>query len=363
MSGTEIRQAGYALEIGTPDLRSAGPLAFGPGGIVFVADNAGAAIFALDVARADAPAGGAVEDLDGRLAAYLGCAREDVQIRDLAAHPDTGEVWLSVTRAGAPLLMTVGPDGDVADVPLRDVPFARAAIDDAPSAEDAREDIRVVAPGEPATEEREIHGITLRLAREPLRTTTVTDLAYVDGALLVAGASNEEFVSTLRRIPFPFGAPAERSSLEIFHVSHGKYETHSPIRTFVPYDGGASILAAYTCTPVVRFSVGTLGATQARGRTVAELGAMNTPLDMVAYRRDGEEYLLVANSRHPLLRLRCADLDAQEALTTPREPKGPPREALPHAGVTKLAAVDGHVLMLQRDDAGLHLRAYDTASL
>lgn len=363
MSGTEIRQTGYGLEAGTPRLRSAGPLAFGPGGIVFVADNAAAAIYALDVARAAAPATGDVQDLGGRLASHLGCAPDDVRIRDLAAHPDTGEVWLSVARAGAPLLLTVGPDGSPADVVLEDVPFASAAIDDAPDEDDARKDIRVVPPGEPATEEREFNGVHLRLAREPLRATTVTDLAYVDGALLVAGASNEEFVSTLRRIPFPFGGPAERSSLEIFHVSHGKYETHSPIRTFVPFAGGASILAAYTCTPVVQFSLGELGAAQARGRTVAELGAMNTPLDMVAYRRDGEEYLLVSNSRHPLLKLRVADLEAQEGLTTPREPVGAPREALPHAGVTKLAAVDGHVLMLQRDDAGLHLRGYDAAVL
>ena len=81
-------------------------------------------------------------------------------------------------------------------------------------------------------------------------------------------------------------ATRERSSLEIFHVSHGKYETHSPMRTFVPYDGGASILAAYTCTPVVHFSLADAGRGRARrtGRTVAELGAMNTPLDMVVVR-------------------------------------------------------------------------------
>jgi hypothetical protein len=362
MSETEIR-ADHGLTAGVPDLRSAGPIAFGPDGIVFVADNVSAAIFALDIAR-DGDPGGAVEDLDGRLASHLGCAREDVRIQDLAVHPVHGTVWLSVMRGPDPVLLTVAADGTVADVPLQDVPFARVAIDDAPAADDAREDIRVVPAGEPADEEREIHGVTLRLGRAPLRTTTVTDLAYVDGVLIVAGASNQEFISTLRRIPFPFGDQAQRSSLEIFHVSHGRYETHSPLRTFVPYDGGASILAAYTCTPVVRFSLGALGdGEKALGRTVAELGAMNTPLDMVAYRRDGEEYLLVSNSRHPLLRLRARDIDVQDGLTTPQEPTGAARDELPHAGVSKMAAVDGHVLMLQRDDSGLHLRGYDTATL
>ena len=74
-------------------------------------------------------------------------------------------------------------------------------------------------------------------------------MAYVDGALLVAGLSNEEFSSKLRRIPFPFAGEVTGNNLEIFHVSHGKWETAAPIRTFVPYDGGASILASYTCTP------------------------------------------------------------------------------------------------------------------
>jgi hypothetical protein len=91
---------------------------------------------------------------------------------------------------------------------------------------------------------------------------------------------------------------------------------------------------------------------------------MNTPLDMVSYTRDGEEYLLVSNSRHPLLKLACRDIDHQDPLTTPTEPVGAPREALPHAGVSHMANVDGHVLMLQRDDAGhLHLRSHSTASL
>ena len=58
----------------------------------------------------------------------------------------------------------------------------------------------------------------------------------------------------LRRIPFPFPERADSvtgNNLEIFHVSHGKWETAAPIRAFVPYQDGRSILASYTCTPVV----------------------------------------------------------------------------------------------------------------
>src|SRR4051812_39600788 len=75
-------------------------------------------------------------------------------------------------------------------------------------------------------------GRKIRILRRPARQATVTDMAYIDGQLLVAGMSNEEFSSNLRRIAFPFADGMVDNSLEIFHVSHGKWETAAPIRTF-----------------------------------------------------------------------------------------------------------------------------------
>ncbi len=199
-----------------------------------------------------------------------------------------------------------------------------------------------------------------------LRSSTITDLAWIDGTLLVAGASNEEFASTLRRIPFPFTGEAERNSLEIFHVSHGKYETASPIRTLVPFAGNTSVLASYTCTPLVQFSLTDLepGAL-VKGRTVAELGSINQPLDLVTFTQDGTEYLLVSNTRHPLLKIRADAIVGQSALTEPTEPIGVAREELSQQGVSHMANLGtGHVVMLQRDpDGGLNLHSYATASL
>jgi hypothetical protein len=216
------------------------------------------------------------------------------------------------------------------------------------------------------SETLEIRGVTLTLTRVRLRASTITDLAWVDGTLLVAGASNEEFSSTLRVIPFPFGEAIRSSSLEIFHVSHGKYETASPIRTFIPFDGNTSVLASYTCTPVVHFTLTDLQAgAQVRGRTVAELGSMNQPLDMIAYRCEGAEYLLVCNTRHPLLKIPAAAIAGQGPLTSPTEPVGVPREELDHAGVRLMANRGAdQVLMLQREATGdLALHTYSTASL
>ena len=316
-----VRTRDYGLEIGPPDLESIGPIAFGPERILFLADNMGAAIVAVAVgdgeaAREAAPVN--LDRLDTRLAAYLGCSRDDVFIRDMTVHPLTHEVYLSVTRgsgaAAIPLLIRVASDRSLSEVSLKEVPFARTAIEDAPAEDDEREDLRLVQDDREGEDHETSDGGHLRISRDRLRTQTVTDMSYVDGVLLVAGASNEEFASTLRRIPFPFNGGSRANSLEIYHVSHGKYETASPIRTFVPYGGNESVLASYTCTPVVHFALDDLQTgTQLKGRTVAELGAGNTPIDMVSYSSGGEEYLLVSNTNYPLIKIASKDIPTQEA--------------------------------------------------
>ncbi len=363
----------YGMKHGTPAIRSLGALAFSPDGILFAADNRSATIFAFDFTQAERAAHTArfdVKDLDTLLAAYLGCPREEVFIRDLAVHPRSGRVYLSVMRGAGenalPVLLTVDPGGTLADVALRDLPFAQAPIENAPDEDDARKEPRLVQGTREGSPMEPRPGWKLQVAFDQPRTVTVTDMAFVDGALLVAGMSNEEFSSTLRRIPFPFTGPAQSSSLEIYHVSHAKYETASPIRTFLPYRDHTGILAAYTCTPVVHFPLKDFApGAQLKGRTVAELGAGNTPLDMVSFSRDGEEHLLVSNARHPLMALKRSDVERQAPLTEPQEPVGVPRRTLPQQGVSHMANLnDRDILMLQMDESErYHLRSYATAGL
>ena len=105
--------------------------------------------------------------------------------------------------------------------------------------------------------------------------------------------------------------------------------------------------------------------TQLKGRTVAELGSMNTPIDMVSYSSAGEEYLLVSNTQHPLIKIACKNIPTQEPLTQHLEPVGVPRQALPHEGVGRMAILDGsHVVMIQQDGEGnLDLRSYPCSTL
>lgn len=359
--GTATNLGNLGLSVGTPDITSVGPLAFGPQGILFIADNVGANIFAVDVADShDGPPQDVnVDNIDASLASYLGCPRDDVAIRDMAVHPASNNLYLSVMRgagdAAIPVIFKIAGDGSINDVALENVAFSQYAITDAADADDPRV-----------------------VTRMQLRTVTVTDMSYADGLLMVAGTSNEEFTSTFRRIPFPFNGEVQSNSLEIFHVSHGKYETAAPIRAFVPYQDNSSILASYTCTPVVKFTLADLDAGKhVMGKTVAELGSHNHPLDLISYEHDGGEYLLVCNDRHPLFKIACKDIDGQGPLTepddsldaSPADPVTPgvgvPRELLPHPGVKRMVNLNGSgVVMLQQDDDGhTHLHTYATATL
>ena len=54
---------------------------------------------------------------------------------------------------------------------------------------------------------------------------TITNMNYVNGNVIVAGLSNEEWSSALRSIPFPFKEASKGATLQIWHSSHGRFET------------------------------------------------------------------------------------------------------------------------------------------
>jgi len=369
-------------ENGSPAPRSAGPLLFHPdvaadgGAVLFLADVAATRVLAVELPpEAAAPEGGAevrVEQLGAKLASLLGVERGDVLLRGLAVHPASRAAYLSVARgrgtASAPALVRAGADGQLSVVAVDALGVTSFDLDDAPTDDDDRQDFWLDG-ADASSQVREIHGVELQVAQVPLRRSTITGLAWVDGALLVAGSSNEEFSSRLRRVAYPFEGPARGTSVEIYHVDHGAYETRSPIRSLIGFDGGTSVLATYTCTPVVHFPVADLaGEGLVRGRTVAELGPMNQPFSLVSYERDGEEFLLVSGTRHPLLKIPASSVAGQAPLTQPRTAGdvdlGVPREELDHAGVSWMASLgrDG-VLVVQEEDGDLHLRTLAAAQL
>src|SRR5688572_18561457 len=88
-------------QTGKAELKSAGPLAFGPKGVLFVGDPLGAQIFAIGVKSGETtPIGGdfKLEGVDTKIASLLGTAASDAKIVDVAVEPGTNVAYASVSR-------------------------------------------------------------------------------------------------------------------------------------------------------------------------------------------------------------------------------------------------------------------------
>jgi hypothetical protein len=177
-------------------------------------------------------------------------------------------------------------------------------------------------------------------ARQNARASSVTDLAYSDGRLWVAGLSNEEFSSKLRAVPYPFNAIDGGTSVEIYHGNHRALETRSPVYAFLPYSVGGQphLVAAYLCTPLVKFPISTLkSGDKVRGVTVAELGAGNRPLDMILYKKDGKDFLLMSNSSRGVMKIPAADIATAAPIT---EPVTTPTGGIPYETIASMQGVE-----------------------
>src|SRR6185436_15626668 len=91
-------------------------------------------------------------------------------------------------------------------------------------------------------------------------------------------------------------------------------------RTFVPFKIGneAHLLAAYTCTQLVQFPITDLkpGA-KIKGKTIAELGNRNRPLDMIVYQKGGKDFILLANSSRGVMKISTDNIENAESITSP----------------------------------------------
>jgi hypothetical protein len=298
------------LAAGKPDIRSLSALAFGPEGVLFVGDSKGGAVYAIDLgprAASEVKDPKEIPDVEGKLAALLGATAADVMIHDLAVDPVSKQSYLAVSRGRAAWNGQWLLPNDVTDasVLVRFDATGRPEIVDLSSVRFAR-----VALPNPVDAAKKVPWKNVSL-----RADTITDMAYADGALYIAGLSNEEFASTMWKVAYPFAGAVSATTVENFHGAHGKYETEAPVRTFVPYSlkGRAHLLAAYLCTPLVTIAVDDLkDKAHVRGRTVGEFGAGNYPLDMVVYKKDGKEKLLIANSNLPFLIVDPKDVEAYD---------------------------------------------------
>ena len=334
--------ADTGMKEGTPDIKQAGVLAFAPDGVLLVGDALNASVYAIETGdtKTEESKSVNIEGVNEKIAGMLGTGVEETLINDMVVNPQSGNLYLSVSRGrgpdAAPVIFKADAKGALTEVNLKKVKFAKAAFANAPASKEGN--------------------------RNP-RMSAITDIQYMDGKVIVAGLSNEEFASKLRVLKYPFDGSEESTSIEVYHGAHGKLETASPVRTFVTYEN--SVLAAYTCTPLVNIPVGDLKAgTKTQGKTIAELGNHNNPLDMIVYKKGGQDYLLIANSARGVMKLELSKkaIDSAEAIKSKiDDTAGLPYEALKE--LTDVVQLDklnaGHAVLLVKKEARQDIRTID----
>ncbi len=292
------RPAKSGLEKGTPGIKSISSLAFGPDGILFIGDSKSATVFAVvtkDTKRNKQSSPIQMQSIDQKIAAALGTEVANITITDMAVNPISKKLYLSVQHSdGTPVLLTI--DGNnITAFPLKEVSYSSVVLNNAP-AEDAKDQ-----------------------RGRSLRVSTISDLGYADGKLLVSGLSNHQFSSSFKSIPYPFTDKQDEATLEIYHAAHGRYETASPIKTFTTtqINGKKYLVASYTCTPLVLFPMDELKpGMHVKGRTVAEMGSGNTPIDMLTLNKGDQSFLVMANTARPVSKVDYKSIASFEGTLT-----------------------------------------------
>ena len=318
------------------DVKSISAITFGPDGILFIGDSKSATVFAVNTkdTKKGKPAAFDIKNIDQKIAAALGTEPANITITDMAVNPVSKKLYVSVQSSdGTPVLLKI--DGDkIEAVSLKDINATSVVLNNAP-AEDAKDG----------------RGRSLRIA-------TISDIGYADGKLLVSGLSNRQFSSTFRSIPYPFTNVQDEATLEIYHAAHGRYETSAPIRTFTTatINNKKYIVASYTCTPLVLFPMDELKpGMHVKGRTVAEMGSGNTPIDMITLQNGSESFLMMANTKHPVAKVDYKNIASFEGtLTDPvKGTAGVQFIATPMTGVLQMDKLDDkQVVMLQKKANG-----------
>jgi hypothetical protein len=329
-------------------LRAAGPMLFADADTLVVADWRAQELHAFKLPPA-APAPARpfnLRDVAGPVATALHVRREQVRFEDMAFRPGAETAWfaLSIDRPGAlptPAIVSIDSGGKV--LVLRTDKLAQASA-------------KIASP--PAADKRLWRDI-------PEATLTVTDLAFHDGKLYVAGLGNGDFASTLRIYDFPFDDRATSATVEMYHPVHDQLETRAPIRKMavVTLDGEPSIVAAYTCTPLVVIPIRSLvDGAHVRGTTIAELGWGSAPVDMIGFDAGQGPQLLLANSAKAADLMPVSAIAAaakQPSLSTPIEWPARPllglkSTYLPLTGFAQMALQDPQFIaaLRRRPDSG-----------
>jgi hypothetical protein len=324
---------GFAGDATAGPVRSVGIMTFvGPDTLV-LADWSAGELHSLNLpaAKGRAPTPFNLKNVSAPIAAALKTSPENLRFEDMAFRPGTefAYITLSVIQGNTlpkPSLVAIDSKGQVDVIDLVKTPQTSAQIKDGPSSDK-------------------------ELWHEAEAAYTVTDMVFSDDRLYVAGLSNASFASTLRVYDFPFSGAPTATSIEIYHAVHNQVETRAPIRkmAIVKLNGEPTLLAAYTCTPLVTIPLKDLkDGAHIKGKTIAELGWGSMPVSMVTLDIGHGPMVLLINSHRSADLLSVADIASASAgaglskpINWPSEPfLGPRSTYIPMPGIARLDTQD-----------------------
>jgi hypothetical protein len=311
-------------------INSLGIMVFNDEGILFVGDNISGSILAFDFKNEKQQKRNFeinIYNIDARIASVLGTSPASVQVNDIAVHPKSGEVYLSVTRGhgldALPALLKVDSANQLTVIDISQASVTLQSLSKLPSIENTI-GLRGTAGSAPTPKE-------VAKSQRSLRTLAIVAMEYHNGELFVAGISNEEFCSVLRKMPYPFDGTESISNIEMYHIVHDSYETRAPIRSMSvqTIDGKDHLVAAYTCSPLVLIPLEELQDGQkVKAKTVGDMGN-GQPIDMVPFKMKGEAMLFVTNnSRSPMV-IPLKGLNDAKAVTKDDFKRGPKLDVNP----------------------------------
>jgi hypothetical protein len=356
-SGSLTGAAATATSGSGPTFKHIGPLAFGPDGVLFAADGQDVSISALQLGQQmanGAPGTKDVPGIDQKIAALVGIDAKNLLITDMVVNPKTGNAFISAMRGrgtgATPLLLRVDGAGKLDVIALEQVRYSRIGLPNPPPSETplVLGDRKIPVANYPdKVDPAGLMGVQ-----------TITHMAFTDGKLYVSGLASEEFASRMRVIPYPFATADSGASVEIYHGSHGQLETFSPVFTFVPYtiDGVPSIVASYLCTPLVKFPVSALApGSKVQGTTIAEFGNRNRPVDMIIYKKNNQDFILMSNNVRGVMKVPTSPFAKAPAIAKQvPDTAGVPFETVAAMkGVQQLDLLDAtHALLLVQSAGG-----------
>ncbi|MBX2803636.1 MAG: hypothetical protein KTR31_38515 [Myxococcales bacterium] len=354
---------------GSLDLQFAGALEFATDGTLFVGDNHRGAIYAFELPEEEKPerprrarrqreeaktTPGSIGNIDAKIADLLGVRVGSLEINDMAVHPQSNEIYISVSRltsfASQPAIVIVSRDQRLRLLDMSSLAFQKQELRAFPPS-DATFAVRDMGPSMPPLP-RDIAKSQL-----PLTSLAIMDMAYHDGELFVAGVAHENFLSSLRRISVPFDGTQSVASVEMYHIAHDQYESRAPIRamSIQEIDGTPQLVAAYTCSPVVLVPLEDIeDGSKIAARTIMDMGN-GQPLDMISFEMGGQPVLFVtSNSRTPRI-IPLSGLSGARVVTHEDFERGPKLDLhplMPFGPAGKAVMFDGmplHVALLDDD--------------